>query len=109
MWAWGELYRVRHPGGGDPKRSRVFVVVSRQTVIDSRFSTVICAPVMSRRDGLATQVDIGIDEGLRHESSIHCDALVSLLKSSLTDYVGRLSLERLGALRRALRIAIAVE
>ncbi len=105
----GELYRVRRPGGGDPKRSRVFVVVSRQTVIDSRFSTVICAPVMSRRDGLATQVEIGIDEGLRHESSIHCDALVSLPKSSLTDYVGRLSLERLGDLHRALRVALDVE
>ncbi len=105
----GELYRVRRPGGGDPKRSRVFVVVSRQTVIDSRFSTVICAPVMSRRDGLATQVEIGIDEGLRHESSIHCDALVSLPKSLLTDYVGRLSLERLGDLHCAISIALDVE
>ncbi len=105
----GELYRVRRPGGGDPKRSRVFVVVSRQTVIDSRFSTVICAPVVSRRDGLSTQVDIGIDEGLRHESSIHCDALVSLPKSSLTDYVGRLSLERAGDLHCALHIALDVE
>ena len=105
----GELFRVRRPGGGDPKRSRVFVVVSRQTVIDSRFSTVICAPVMSRRDGLSTQVDIGIDEGLRHESSIHCDALVSLPKSALTDYVGRLSLERLGDLHCAISIALDVE
>ncbi len=105
----GELFRVRRPGGGDPKQSRVFVVVSRQTVIDSRFSTVICAPVMSRRDGLATQVEIGIDEGLRHESSIHCDALVSLPKSLLTDYVGRLSPERLGDLHRALRVALDVE
>jgi len=50
----GDLYRVRHPGGGDPKRSRVFVVVRRQALVDSRFSTVICAPVYSRRDGLAT-------------------------------------------------------
>ena len=105
----GELYRVRRPGGGDPKRSRVFVVVSRQTVIDSRFSTIICAPVMSRRDGLSTQVDIGVDEGLKHESSIHCDALVSIPKSSLTDYVGRLSLERAGDLQRVLRIALDVE
>ncbi|MPZ71461.1 MAG: type II toxin-antitoxin system PemK/MazF family toxin, partial [Actinobacteria bacterium] len=57
----GDLYRVRLPGGGDPKRSRVFVVVSRPTLIDSRFSTVVCAPVYSRRDGLATQVDVGPD------------------------------------------------
>jgi mRNA interferase MazF len=69
----GELYRVQHPRRTDPKRSRVFVIVSRQTVIDSRFSTVVCAPVYSRRDGLSSQVDVGPTEGLKHESSIHCD------------------------------------
>jgi mRNA interferase MazF len=104
----GDLYRVRKPGG-DPKRSRVFVVVSRQTLIDSRFSTVVCAPVYTRRDGLATQVDVGIDEGLKHDSSIHCDNLVSISKSALNDYVGTLDRERLGALARSLRIALALE
>ena len=78
----GELYRVRRPKG-DPKRSRVFALVSRQILIDSRFSTVICAPVFTRRDGLSTQVDVGPSEGLKHESSIHCDALMSIPKSAL--------------------------
>jgi len=105
----GDLYRVRHPGGGDPKRSRVFAVVGRQTVIDSKFSTVVCAPVLSRRDGLASQVDVGIDEGLKHDSSIHCDALVSVPKASLTDYVGRLSRQKLEEVAYALRVALAVE
>ena len=105
----GDLYRVRHPGGGDPKRSRVFAVVGRQLVIDSKFSTVVCAPVLSRRDGLATQVDVGVDEGLKHDSSIHCDALVSISKSSLTDYIGRLSRKRLEELAQALRVALAIE
>ena len=104
----GDLYRVRHPRR-DPERSRVFVVVSRQTVIDSRFSTVICAPVYSRRDGLATQVEVGTAEGLKHESSVHCDALVSLPKAALTDFVGRLPADRVVALRSALRIALDVE
>lgn len=105
----GDLYRVRRPGSGDLKKSRVFVVVSRQTLIDSRYSTVVCAPVYTRRDGLSTQVDIGTDEGLKHASSIHCDALVSLPKSGLTDYVGRLSAAQRARLDRALRIALAVE
>ncbi len=105
----GDLYRVRHPGGGDPKRSRVFAVVGRQTVIDSKFSSVVCSPVLSRRDGLATQVDVGIDEGLKHDSSIHCDALVSVRKSSLTDYVGRLSGQKIEELAHALRVALAIE
>ena len=45
----------------------------------------------TRRDGLHTQVDIGIDEGLKHESSIHCDELMKLPKSSLTNFIGSLS------------------
>ena len=105
----GELYRVRRPGGGDPKKSRVFVVVSREALIRSRFSTVICAPVYTRREGLATEVAIGIDEGLRHDSTILCDALVSLPKSALTDFVGTLSPQRIRDLNEALRVALAVE
>jgi len=105
----GDLFRVRRPGGGDPKRSRVFVVVSRQTLIDSRFSAVVCAPVYSRRDGLATQVEVGPEHGLKHASSIHCDALVSLAKNVLTDWVGALPSPLLRELDKALRIALAVE
>jgi mRNA interferase MazF len=103
-----DLYRVRRPGGGDPRRSQVFVVVSRQALVDSRFSAVVCAPVYSRRDGLASQVDVGIAEGLKQDSSIHCDALVSLSKSVLTDYVGSLTPGRVRALDQALRVALAL-
>ena len=75
-------------------------------LIDSRFSTVICAPVYSRYDGLSTQVQIGPDEGLKHESSIHCDELISLPKTDLTNFVGTLSPQKLDALDRALKIAL---
>ena len=104
----GDLYRVKRPGGSEPRRSRVFVVVSRQTLLDSRFSTVICAPVYSRRDGLATQVDVGQSAGLKHDSSIHCDELVSLPKSRLSDFVGSLSGEREGSLDQALHVALGL-
>jgi len=104
----GDLYRVRRPGKSDPKGSRVFVVVSRQTLIDSRFSTVVCAPVYTRREGLATEVPVGVDEGLKHESSILCDALVSLPKSGLSDFVGALSAGPMRKLTEALRVALAL-
>lgn len=105
----GDLYRVRKPGRDDPRASRVFAVVSRQALLESRFSTAVCAPVYPRRDGLAAQVDIGIDEGLKHDSSIHCDALVSLPKTSLTDFVGALSNERIRALNLSLRVALSLD
>ncbi|HKZ86690.1 MAG TPA: type II toxin-antitoxin system PemK/MazF family toxin [Anaerolineae bacterium] len=104
----GELYRVTHPSARDPKKFRVFVVVSRQVLIDSRFSTVVCAPIYSTHDGLSTQVRVGVDEGLKHESSIHCDELVSLPKSTLTYYVGTLPPEKIEALNQALCIALDI-
>ena len=102
----GDLYRVAKPSASDPKRFRVFVIVSRQALIDSRFSTVICAPVYSMRHGLATQVDVGMNQGLRHDSSIHCDDLVSLRKSQLTQFVGRLDAAKLKDLDDALMVAL---
>ena len=104
----GELYRVRHPSGADPRRSRVFVVVSRQAAIDSRYSSVVCAPVYSSIHGLKSQVQVGISEGLKHESAIHCDELVSLPKSVLTDYVGMLSQSKLSELNEALVNALGI-
>ncbi|GAB4230750.1 MAG: hypothetical protein OHK0028_05310 [Deltaproteobacteria bacterium] len=104
----GELYRVPNPTAKDPKRSRVFVVVSRQILLESRFSTVICAPVYSTHDGLSTQVAIGTEAGLKHESSIHCDELVSLPKSALTNYVGTLPFKKTRELDKALRIALEI-
>ena len=103
----GDLYRVAHPSRTDPKRSRVFVVVSRQVLCDTvEYSTVICAPVSSSRHGLAIQVPIGEEEGLKHPSSVHCDGLVSLPKTALTDYVGRLGPPKLAALHVGLKIAL---
>lgn len=104
----GDLYRVRHPGG-DPKRARVFALVSRQVLIDSRHATVICAPVFTRGEGLATQVPLGEAEGLRHRGWIMCDNLVSLPKAGLTDYVGSLPQAAMRQLDDALRVALALE
>lgn len=102
----GDLYRVRKPGTRDPKRQRVFLVLSRQVLIDSRFSTVICAPVYTSHAGLSTQVPVGVEQGLKHSSSIHCDELVSLPKSMLTDYVGSLPGELMERIDLALGIAL---
>jgi len=104
----GELYRVAKPSAREPKKFRVFVVVSRQLLVDSRFSTVICAPVYTVYDGLLTQVPVGVDEGLKHNSSIHCDELVSLPKSVLTNFIGTLPIHKIKALNNALCVALDI-
>jgi len=101
----GELYRVRKPGG-DPKQYRIFTVVSRQVLIDSKFSTVVCAPVFTNGEGLSTQVAVDLEEGMKHPSWIMCDNLVSMRKTDLTNYVGSLSPAKLPELNRALKMAL---
>ena len=83
--------------------------MSRQILIDSRFPTVVCAPILTRGHGFSTQVSIGIDEGLKHESWILCDNLVSLRKVQLTRFVGSLARSKVEELDRALKIALALE
>lgn len=78
-------------------------------MIDSKFSTVICAPVYSNFSGISTQVPVGIREGLKHDSCIYCDELISIPKSALTNYIGKLSYEKIVELDRALRIALEIE
>ena|SRR5437660_12619122 len=101
----GEIYRVYKPAG-DPKQFRLFVIVSRQILLNSRYSTAICAPIYSNGEGLSTQVAIGIEEGLKHPSWISCDNLISIRKTELTQYVGSLSPAKLAELNRALRMAL---
>jgi mRNA interferase MazF len=105
----GELYLVKKPGSRDPKRQRVFVIVSRQALIDTKFSAVICAPIYSQHDGLSTQVRVGVDEALKRDSSVHCDELVSLPKAMQTRYVGQLGDEKTAELGAALLRALELE
>jgi mRNA interferase MazF len=105
----GELYRVSSASPIDTKKQRVYGGVSRQELISSTYSTVVCAPIYTNFEGLSTQVPVGVDEGLKHESAIRCDELVSILKSRLTDYVGILPEKKLNALKYALAIALGID
>jgi len=104
----GDIYRVHKPEG-DPKHHRSFVIVSRQRLIDSAYSTVIGAPIFSEGDGLSTQVAVGPEEGLKHHSWIGCDNLRSLRKADLTQFLGSLSSPKLKELDEALRIALELD
>jgi mRNA interferase MazF len=105
----GEIYRVRQPQHGDPKKSRCFVIVSRRELVDSKANRILCAPVNSQGLGLATEIAVGEAEGLKHASVVNCDQLTRLEKSLLTDFIGRLSAAKLLLLKTALRIALSVE
>ena len=105
----GELYRVYRGLKYDPKNYRVVLIVSRQKVVDNNFSTVICAPVYSKYDGLSTQVEVGVNEGLKHDSAVYCDEVYSVDKTLLTDFISTLSESKIREVNTALRIALNIE
>lgn len=105
----GQLYRVEKPSKRDPKRHRIYAIVSRNFLIEVNFPTLICVPVFSKIIGLDTEVIIGIDEGLNHDSAIRCDEIVSIPKSKLTNFIGSLSEQKLNELESALKIALDIE
>ncbi len=84
---------------------------SRQQAGSNRFAFFngYMRPCIFKFCGLSTQVKIGTHEGLKHESSIHCDELVSIPKMSLTHFIGSLSAEMLMELDVALKIAVGAE
>jgi mRNA interferase MazF len=52
---------------------------------------------------------VGEPEGLKHDSAIHCDGLLSISKARLTDFVGSLGVTKLDELEVALRVALQIE
>jgi mRNA interferase MazF len=103
-----ELYRIEKPTARDPKGHRVVVVVSRQEFIKTRYASVICAPIYTNFNGLPTEVNIGINEGLKHDSAIRCDELISIQKSKLTNFIGSLSAQKIKELNQALKTALEI-
>jgi mRNA interferase MazF len=51
---------------------------------------------------------VGVDEGLKQQSAIHCDALISLPKSTLTNYVGTMPSVKMSQLNHALAVALGL-
>ena len=105
----GDLFRIHKGNKNDAKDHRVYLIVSRQMLVDIQFPTLICAPVRTKFGGLPTQVEIGLAEGLKHDSAVYCDELISIPKSMITNYVGHLSDAKMAEVNAALRIALAIE
>lgn len=103
----GEIYRTQEKLAERGYKPGFYVVVSRNFVAgNDDISTIVCAPVYSEILGLRSEVVLGIEDGLPHESSIRCDFLTLMFKKKLTRFVGILSAGKLKELNRALRYAL---
>jgi mRNA interferase MazF len=64
--------------------------------------SVICAPITSTTRGLTTEVAIGVDAGLAHESAVNCDNTFLLGRARLVHRLGKVDSAVMDAVCQAL-------
>lgn len=87
-----------------PDKRRPVLVLSRQKTI-GLLRTVIVAPITSAIHGAPSEVRVGIEEGLKHESAVNLDQVQTVDQKRLHHFVGTVSLTKMTAVCKALQIA----
>ena len=97
----GEIWFYRFKA---PDKRRPVVVLSRQEVIPL-LHTVMVAPITSIRRGAPSEVELGPEEGLKHESAANLDHVQTVERSRLTTFVGTVDPSKMRRICQALAIA----
>ncbi len=78
------------------RKARPVLVLTRAEVIDVRASVTV-AEVTTTIRGIAAEVGLDIEEsGLDHPSTINCDGIHTIARSSLTKRIGFVDTETMG-------------
>ncbi|CAN5726425.1 hypothetical protein BH18ACT15_BH18ACT15_03640 [soil metagenome] len=93
---------------GPPAGRRPTLVLTRDVAIPV-LSAVVVAPISRTRRGIASEVKLGVDEGLPRECAASCDNLLTVPKMLLDrEPAGRLTEPGLLTLDAALRFALGI-
>ncbi len=87
-----------------PDKRRPVLVLTRPEVIPL-LHTVMVAPVTSTRRGAPSEVNVGVDEGLKHDSAVNLDHVQTVKQARLVGFVGALSPAKMQQVCRALGVA----
>jgi mRNA interferase MazF len=89
---------------GSPDKHRPVLVLSRQRAL-TLLRTVLVAPITSAIHGAPSEVQVGTNEGLKHESAVNLDHVQTVDQKKLRQFVGTLAPGKMTAVCRALMIA----
>ena len=87
-----------------PDKRRPVLVLTRQEVI-GLLHTVMVAPITSTVHGAPSEVLVGADEGLKHDSAVNLDHVQTVEQSRLVGRLGHLGPAKMRQVCRALAIA----
>jgi mRNA interferase MazF len=97
----GEIWTYRFKA---PDKRRPVLVLSRQDVI-GLLHTVMVAPITSTIYGAPSEVVVGAEEGLKHQSAVNLDHVQTVERARLVSYVGSVAPAKMRVVCRALAIA----
>lgn len=97
----GEIWQYRF---APPDKRRPVLLLTRQDVLPL-LRTAMVAPITSTIRGIPSEVIVGPDEGLKHDSAINLDHVQTVEQRLLHRYVGTLSQPKMQQVCRALAIA----
>ena len=89
-----------------PDKERPVLVLTRQEVIPL-LRTVMVAPITSTIRGAPSEVIIGVEAGLKHESAVNLDHVQTVDQGRLGRFLGSLGREAMAEVCEALAIATA--
>ena len=99
--ARGEIWSYRFKS---PDKRRPVLVLSRPDVIPL-LHTVMVAPITSKRLGAPSEVQVGVEEGLKHESAVNLDHVQTVEQARMVGFIGSLSAAKMQQVCRALGLA----
>jgi mRNA interferase MazF len=97
----GEIWQYRFKS---PDKRRPVLILSRPEVIPL-LHTVMVAPVTSTRRGAPSEVPVGPNEGLKHDSAVNLDHVQTVERGRLVSFVGSLDAAGMRRVCRALAVA----
>lgn len=89
---------------GAPDKRRPVIVISRQILLDV-LQTATIVPITRTLHGSPTEVELGVEDGLKAVSCANLANIQTVAKRNLTRYVGTARPEKLIELSRGLAIA----
>ena len=97
----GELWLLGSP---KPDKRRPVLILSRPSLIRS-LHTVTVVAVTSTLRGAPTEVEVGVDEGLKRPSCVNLCNLFTVTQHELVRFVGSVTADKMARVCRALVIA----
>lgn len=91
-----------------PDKRRPVLVLSRSALIES-LATVTVAAITSQLHGSPTEVELGIDEGLKGVSCVNLANVFTVRQSDVGAYVGSLGRDKMRQVCQALAIAVGCD